>query len=362
MNGLEIFNSAPEKSKLSLVDYVRKYWFWIALICITILLLPFFTPAAYFLWGIGSAKSLFRDQLGIGESISTVFAVAFMFVYTLAIPNAARWLTHGRKNPKDIAIAFVSVLFVFASKPLLAGLLESSFNAQTGMAQKCYSWNGATLKLSERGDSGCGIDPVTGQQTAEMTPEIASILGRQQHAPKKIAINGTTIQFFDPTSGRPIVWYGRAPDGTYELFDAEGFNPRNGERLEPVSPNIINMINKQMKRMPTTIGENTASEARIHEVRTDPVTIKYIPIATQRPVLTPLPKAHEQIKCTMYIGQGSVRTFHNCSNKMGEAQWHEWAYSGTGRCKIDVKESRVRNGDVFPNCSPDEAAAEFNRR
>ena len=97
----------PQRSTLSIGDFLRKYWFWIALGCAAILVLPLFAPATYFLWGLESAKSLFHDRLGIGESISAGLAVPFMFVYTLSIPYAARWLTGGRKKPLDLAIAFV---------------------------------------------------------------------------------------------------------------------------------------------------------------------------------------------------------------------------------------------------------------
>ena len=231
------------------LPFIKRYWKWIALVCTIILVFPLFTPAGYFFWGLGSTKDFFHNNIGIGESLSTTFAVAFMFIYTLAMPFAARWLAFGRKNPKGVAVAFVSVLFVFGSKPLLMGVLGSRFNASTGEAQKCYSWSNATLAITERGSSGCGVDPATGQKTAELTPEIAGILARQQRPPRPIAIDGSPIQFFDPATGRAIVWYDRAPDGRPELFDADGFNPNNGNRLKAATPDIVAMIHNEIDKL-----------------------------------------------------------------------------------------------------------------
>lgn len=165
-----------------------------------------------------------------------------MFFYTLAIPYTLRWLTFGRRRPRDIATAFLAILFVFGGKPLLVVFLGASFNTQTGEAQECYSWNGESLSISERPETGCGIDPVTGKITKELTAEIAAILARQSEPPKPIDLGMPLTQFFDPASGRPAVWYAKNADGSYSLYDSDGFSPKSGKRLKPVTPEIVDAI------------------------------------------------------------------------------------------------------------------------
>lgn len=54
------------------------------------------------------------------------------------------------------------------------------------------------------------------------------------------------IKFFYP-DGRPKVWYYRAEDGRFELFDKKGHHPTYREKLRPVTPEVISQIEKQLK-------------------------------------------------------------------------------------------------------------------
>lgn len=249
----------------SMTDQVRaffkKYWWLFAGVSLLIFAFPLFTPAFYFLWGLNSTRSLFQDQLGFRGSISTALAVVFMFLYTLALPYAVAWLLLGRRRT-NIVPAFFAVLFVFGSKPLLTGILGSSFNAKTGAAQKCYSWRGSTLVVLEPGSTGCEIDPVSGQKTFEMTPDVAAVIERQQRPPRRIAIDSTPIQFFDPSSGRPMVWYEQAANGSIELYDSDGFSPTTGNRLKPAEPLLVTAVNRLMDRLGTNAVNRHKAEPR----------------------------------------------------------------------------------------------------
>jgi len=53
--------------------------------------------------------------------------------------------------------------------------------------------------------------------------------------------------FFDPGNGKPIVWFKTTPNGDIELFDAQGFHPRTGEALEPVTRDIVDQWRAKRK-------------------------------------------------------------------------------------------------------------------
>ena len=248
MSAAELPDTTPGLRSSRYRNFLIKYWWIIAAACLLLIALPFFTPASYFLWGLGSARQFFEDQLGLGHSFATVSAVVFMFLYTIALPYAIGWLVLGRSRAKLIP-AFLAILFVFGSKPLLKGLLGSSFNAKTGAAQKCYSWRGNGIVLTERGPSGCEVDPVSGQRTFEITPDVAAILARQQRPPQRIAVNDTPPQFFDPTSGRPLVWYDQTANDSVELYDSDGFSPTTGNRLRPADLFLSTTINMALDRV-----------------------------------------------------------------------------------------------------------------
>lgn len=171
-----------------------------------------------------------------------------MFFYVLALPYAIRWLIYIRRDIRSLIISFASLFFVFASKTLLFFIFSSPFSLDEG-AQKCYSERGRDIVLLERGESGCGIDPVTGRQTREVTPEVMETLRRKERPAARIILDGGPVQFFDNATGKAIVWYDRGSDGSFQLFDGDGTNPETGRPLRPVTPDIVAEITRRNEDM-----------------------------------------------------------------------------------------------------------------
>jgi hypothetical protein len=111
------------------------------------------------------------------------------------------------------------------------------FNQKTGVPLKWYvqAPNGEITLF----DSG-GYD-TAGAQKLPVTSDICKAFARQvaKVAPQRIGGSVRDLQFFDPNTGRPRVWYYKSTKGTYELFDAPGFNPGTSEPLLPVSADVI---------------------------------------------------------------------------------------------------------------------------
>jgi hypothetical protein len=79
-------------------------------------------------------------------------------------------------------------------------------------------------------------------------------------APRRITANVSTIEFFDPISGRPRVWYYKASDGSYELFDARGFHPGSSEPLIPATKEVVADIVKRSPKSCFTFNDKKICE------------------------------------------------------------------------------------------------------
>ena len=107
---------------------------------------------------------------------------------------------------------------------------------------KCYVITHEGVRYGDKP----GIDPVTGKQCREIKPEILERLREYEKGkrPTPITEDVNKITFFDPRTGEPIVWYSRALEDTFELFDLMGFHPKTGEELTPVTKEVVEQILK----------------------------------------------------------------------------------------------------------------------
>jgi hypothetical protein len=53
--------------------------------------------------------------------------------------------------------------------------------------------------------------------------------------------------FFDPATGESIVWYAINAQGETELFQGGGLHPQTGEALKPVTPNVVQLLERRLK-------------------------------------------------------------------------------------------------------------------
>lgn len=67
-----------------------------------------------------------------------------------------------------------------------------------------------------------------------------------------------TAPWFNPSTGEPALWYWRANDGHFDFFDNEGFHPRNGQKLKPVTSNVHSDWEQFEKRQAEIARQNEA--------------------------------------------------------------------------------------------------------
>jgi hypothetical protein len=222
-------------------------WLWaIAVVAAVALLLAFGFPgfvAVYQLyWSPSNIQRLFYEDLGLSQSWSSFISVVGSFFYALAWVPLGLWTYRvliWRFNARQFSLAFVCWVFVYGHVPLLHALLGTDvcFNQRTGAPLKWYvqAPNGEITLFDSSGYD------TAGTQKLPVTPDICKAFTRQAAnvAPRKISASVRDLQFFDPNTGRPRVWYYKTAKGTYDLFDAPGFSPGTSEPLLPVSKEVI---------------------------------------------------------------------------------------------------------------------------
>src|SRR4051794_3859682 len=89
-----------------------------------------------------------------------------------------------------------------------------------------------------------GIDPDTGRECRLVTTGLIERLKEYAEGKRPDRINGRPLEFFDPRTSEPVVWY-VDHGGAIEIFDLLGFHPETGEELLPVTPEIVDRWNAQ---------------------------------------------------------------------------------------------------------------------
>jgi hypothetical protein len=197
-------------------------------------------------WGSNQLRSLFYEDAGLSDAWSSFIGVVGSFFFAFAWVPLSLWawrLLAWRFSFRQAAISLVCWVVIYGTVPLVHALLGSDvcFNQRTGEPLKWYveDLSGKIILFDS-----VGYDTARATQKLPVTPAICSAFARQKvnGRPNQITTDIHDIEFFDPNSGKPRVWYYKAADGSFILFDASGFNPKTGERLNPTTPEIVSDI------------------------------------------------------------------------------------------------------------------------
>lgn len=86
-----------------------------------------------------------------------------------------------------------------------------------------------------------GFQPQTGDQLKVATRDIVDAwkqyAGSHGNAPQLVDPN--VYPFFDPVTGVAQVWYWRGDNGTYEFYNAPGYEPKTGDKLSIVTRDVV---------------------------------------------------------------------------------------------------------------------------
>ncbi|MCD4761776.1 hypothetical protein K8R32_02335 [bacterium] len=109
----------------------------------------------------------------------------------------------------------------------------------SGRASKCYAQDFSGKYI----EAPCGskFHPTYGTEVKPITRAVARSLEAQEKGPIQYTstkLNRNSV-FFDPVSGKPMVWYSFNINGELETFAGPGFNGSSGEAHKPVTNKIV---------------------------------------------------------------------------------------------------------------------------
>lgn len=165
----------------------------------------------------------------------TLCAVAwFLPWHVLLLP----WIRGIRRH---VALWIVVAVVTLASMEFVTrGVF---FSREDGRPLKYYIRTLDGFRLSES----AGIDPVYGVRYEPVTPDAAREYMLWKSRGGKMRDPALPEgQYFDFTSGQPVCWYARLPDGRMEMFTLPGFHPRYGTKLMPATPEVVAAYEKQL--------------------------------------------------------------------------------------------------------------------
>jgi hypothetical protein len=189
------------------------------------------------LFGFEKQYDFFYQTLGMNDAWSTVLARVMQFVTALGWVPLLVYLPRRGLDPRNIAIVFLGFAAIYIANPLIKAMAGSDvcFDQKTGQPIKWYvieNTGKITLYDSD------GFDRA-GVRKRLATTDICRTYYAQRHGivPHRLNGNPHTMSFFD-ANGMSKIWYSRDADNQYRLFDAPGFDPNTGVRLEQVTAQV----------------------------------------------------------------------------------------------------------------------------
>ncbi len=206
--------------------------FIVAVIAILFMYIFFWAADKLFLYVLArSYVSEIADVFNLNTHLAAAasFAVFIMFVYLLT-------LTFSFSRSRRIIGVLGLAAMVLTHSLLLWQGTQNQFFDRSGKAIKCYILSrDGVVRYMER----AGIDPITGKQCRDVTPELIERLQEYARGRRPELVLEDEPVFFDQRTGDPIIWYWRAKAGDIELFNLMGFHPESGEELLPVTPAVV---------------------------------------------------------------------------------------------------------------------------
>jgi hypothetical protein len=202
------------------------------LIGLLVLLLLVLIWDLLFVWGTYSHFFGFLQQhFDLNIWLIKILTIVSVLIFVLfVVPAIKKTLfnpfasLNSKIAPAIIIAGFFSVLYLatfFAER-------DRKFDA-AGKPLTCVAW---AVDHYEQVPCNWKTHPQYGTPVISYTKEISDLLQF-----RKIGVNGNTA-FFDPIDGSPRVYYYRN-GSNLEFFNSQGIHPQTGERLLPVTKDIV---------------------------------------------------------------------------------------------------------------------------
>lgn len=221
----------------------KKYF--VASILVFFVILVFILPTLIFtkiltIWELFSyASDSLNRYLGISIWLNRAIVVAALVPLLTAMKYAFSFNNLKRKVGYAAIVTYACGFFVlmhFGTKDML-------FTHDTGEAQK---WISIAPNGEVRMYDSPGFDMVTGKPLDSLTPELA----QQIELLRQFDMENfdATKAYFHPGTGVPLKWYSEDEDSTIVIHDQGGYSAGSGQKLRPLTAEIISRIKEQLHK------------------------------------------------------------------------------------------------------------------
>lgn len=230
--GWQVYRDQGHRPDVALVKTIR-------IVFLVLVLLLLAIPAFVFAHGM-TIWSLYNylfnsiaDKVGINLYLVRVIAVAALlpFLYAVRLFASPRHPEMRRRG----TLLLVS-LVVLSNLGLYFATRNSVFRPEDGAVMKYYVRTDHGIVLFDRP----GFDPETGQRLLPVSSDIEREIRIQidlRGAPLQ-KVDASNATWFNPYTGKPMLWFYRNEDGILEFYNQPGMHPKTGDPLQPVSKAI----------------------------------------------------------------------------------------------------------------------------
>ena len=191
--------------------------------------------------------------IAIGMTVFLVLVVRYLILFQ-------------RKWKKILGYALLTAMVISHLVFLASVTKDQYFSAWTGQAQKYYTINPIDGSIQVFDQS---VFDAFGTKALPITPAVARdiALQKQRNTSQSEVPGEKIVNFFDPYSGAPLVWHTKYSDGTWHFFIRDGFDPKTGAKLDPVSQDVMQEYLKPPTPAQKSYAKRSDSAAPVTEPR-----------------------------------------------------------------------------------------------
>ncbi len=170
------------------------------------------------------------------SAISLVFAICF----TVAIKSTVS-IHRRRRATGRIVLALTIFVWLVAN-----GFAWRQINfTQKGQAAKWYAETPDGIRMFDSP----GVDPIWGISLKPLDQAALLRLNQDKNGVPLMQVDPLAInRFFDPRTGQPLMYYSQRANGCLVLFNQSGYDPTDGQALQPVTVEIIRQLYQQNQK------------------------------------------------------------------------------------------------------------------
>jgi hypothetical protein len=208
---------------------------WLKVGAILILLILLFIPTiiAMKYMAISQIYSHFVGSISSQIGLSKYLIKAGVILMLIPLLLGLKYFFSIKKRRRLIGAAILVTLVVLYNLSLYYFTKDSYFAFSQGSVLKWYALTPEGVKFFDRP----GVEPVYGITLKPVMPEVIRNLKLLQKGDFN-PVDPAKVNWFNPITGDPQIWYYQYPDGSFEFYDKPGYHPITGEPLKPATKQI----------------------------------------------------------------------------------------------------------------------------